>query len=49
VVLEAPTLFADFDDVAMRRQPVEQHGRRLGVAEHEGRSPNARLMVTMIP
>ena len=35
-VLEAPTLVAGFDDVAMVGQAVEQRGRHLGIAEHAG-------------
>ena len=31
---EAPTLVAGLDDIAMVREPVEQRGRHLGVAEH---------------
>jgi hypothetical protein len=32
--LEAPTVVAGFDDVAVVGQPIEQRGGHLGVAEH---------------
>ena len=35
-VLEAPALVAGLDDFAMVGEPVEQRGRHLGVAEHDG-------------
>ena len=35
-VLEAPTLVAGFDDLAVMGEAVEQRGGHLGVAEHRG-------------
>ena len=35
-VLEAPTVVAGLNDLAMVGQPVEQRGGHLGVAEHAG-------------
>jgi hypothetical protein len=32
--LEAPTVIAGFNDVAMVGQPIEQRGGHLGVTEH---------------
>ena len=32
--LEAPTVVAGFDDVAVVGQPIKQRGGHLGVAEH---------------
>lgn len=33
-MLEAPTIIAGLDDVAMVGEPVEQGGGHLGIAEH---------------
>ena len=32
--LEAPTVVAGLDDVAVVGEPIEQRGRHLGIAEH---------------
>jgi hypothetical protein len=44
-VVPAVGLVARLDDVAVVREPVEQRGGHLGVAEHAAHSPKVRLVV----
>ena len=46
--LEAPTVIAGLDDVAVVGQAIEQRGRHLGVAEHAGPFAEGEVVVTMI-
>ena len=46
--LEAPTVVAGLDDIAVVGEAIEQRGRHLGITEALGHSPNARFVVTMI-
>ena len=46
--LEAPTVIAGFDDVAVVGQPIKQCGGHLASPNTLGHSPKARFVVTMI-